>query len=92
MLIKRLSGQTRAGKICDIFSRYGKVIDIYMPLRQELSREFAFVKYLHVEEMRRVIWQRDELDVNDTKVFVVAVKRHNGSLQVAPTKWILGFT
>lgn len=63
VFVGRLKVQFGADGIREVFSRYRRVIDGHIPLRQDRDREFAFVRFLHVEGMKRVLKRREELVV-----------------------------
>lgn len=78
--VSGLKGQFEADGIQEAFSRYRKVIDVHIPLRQDRDREYAFVRFLHVGGMKRVLRLREELVVKGSIVFmaVAAVNCWNG--------------
>lgn len=50
LFVKVINNASDAEEIQHVFVHYGRVIDVHVPTREEKARNFAFMRYLHVEE------------------------------------------
>lgn len=50
MFVGGLIGVTDVGKM-ELFSRYEKVIDVYLPKGEGEAHGFAFVRFMHAKEL-----------------------------------------
>lgn len=71
-----LNQSTDVGDLLNIFSLYGKVIDVDLLKREGQARGSAFLRFRLVEEFQRVIRRSDELRIDGNWMHVVvAVSR-----------------
>lgn len=55
------------------------MIDVHIPMQQGEPLRFAYVRFLHTDEIRMVLRWQDELVVEDRMVVVAVANLRNGS-------------
>lgn len=81
VFIKGTNKLTEIGNLCNIFSRFLKVIDVHLLRREGKARDFAFVRFRHIEELQRVIKSSNKFRVNGRRMLVVLANLRNANHQ-----------
>lgn len=55
MFVGGLIEASNVGELWYAFSHYRKVIDVHLRKREGKARCFAFVRFMHIEELQRVL-------------------------------------
>lgn len=77
ILVKNLNYRTDREKLADVFSEFGELSDVYIPLdyRSREPRGFAFCEYLREEDALVAISKMDGTIIDDFQVTVARAER-----------------
>ena len=69
-----------SGALCKMFSRYGKVVDVYVEFKKtKKDTRFGFVRFINVWEINIFERRLKRIQIGDTKIIINRVKFIKGS-------------
>ncbi|NLZ53866.1 MAG: hypothetical protein GX892_12130 [Thermoanaerobacteraceae bacterium] len=79
LYICNLPYETDESEICDLFSKYGEVVSVSLPINRETSkpRGFAFVEFDKRESAEKAFNDRKNIYLKGRKIYIQRYKRSN---------------